>query len=44
MYDINTFNDHPEFFKDVSHLNDDGAHIYTALFFEKLKPYLTLIK
>ena len=35
---------HPEFFKDASHLNDDGAHVYTAMFFEELKPYLTLIK
>lgn len=44
MYDINAFNDHPEFFKDAGHLNDDGAHVYTAMFFEELKPYLTLIK
>jgi len=44
MYDLTTFNDHPELFKDEGHLNDDGAHVYTAMFFEELKPYLTLMK
>jgi hypothetical protein len=34
------FNDHPELFYDTQHLNDDGAHVFTALFFEQLKPYL----
>lgn len=40
MYDLGMFNQHPEFFRDGRHLNDDGAHIFTALFFEQLKPYL----
>lgn len=39
-YNIDVFNNKPEWFKDVIHLNDDGAHEYTALFFDKLKPYL----
>lgn len=39
-YDIKLFNDNPGYFKDAIHLNDEGAHIYTALFFEKIKPYL----
>ena len=40
LYDLEEFNSHPEYFKDKSHLNDDGAHIYTNLFFQTLKPYL----
>lgn len=40
LCDMPYFNSHPELFKDAGHLNDDGAHIYTALFFEQLKPYL----
>ena len=40
LYDLEEFNSHPEYFKDKSHLNDDGAHIYTDLFFQTLKPYL----
>jgi lysophospholipase L1-like esterase len=34
------FNDRPELFYDARHLNDDGAHIFTAMLFEQLKPYL----
>ncbi len=44
LYDTPYFNSHPELFKDRKHLNDDGAHYYTALFFEKLKPYLETIE
>ena len=40
LYDLEEFNSHPEYFKDKSHLNDDGAHIYTELFYQTLKPYL----
>lgn len=40
FYDSLEFNSHPELFYDAGHLNDDGAHIYTAMFFEQLKPYL----
>ncbi len=40
FYDTPYFNSHPELFYDANHLNDDGAHIYTALFFEQLKPFL----
>lgn len=38
------FNNHPNLFSDRTHLNDDGAHIFTALLFEQLKPYLDNIK
>ena len=41
LYNLELFNHHPEYFQDVRHLNDDGAHVYTELFFETLKPYLT---
>ena len=44
MYDLECFNTQPKLFKDASHLNDDGAHAYTKLFFEKLKPHLESIK
>lgn len=44
LYDTPYFNSHPELFKDRWHLNDDGAHYYTALFFEKLKPYLETLE
>ena len=40
FYDTPYFNSHPELFYDVNHLNDEGAHIYTAMFFEQLKQYL----
>ena len=38
--DVPYFNDHPELFYDTQHLNDEGAHVFTALLFEQLKPYL----
>lgn len=44
VYDTPYFNAHPELFKDGGHMNDDGAHIYTAMFFERLKPYLPNIE
>lgn len=44
LYDLPEFNQHPELFKDEGHLNDDGAHIYTAMFFEQLKPYLSYVE
>lgn len=40
FYDTPYFNAHPELFYDAKHLNDDGAHVFTALFFEQLKPFL----
>jgi len=40
LYDLGLFNENPELFQDGSHLNHDGALIYTKLFFENLKPYL----
>lgn len=40
MFNLDFFNEHPEYFKDWGHLNDEGAHLYTAQFFEKLKPFL----
>lgn len=39
-YNIDSFNQHPEYFKDNIHLNDEGAHIYTSLFFEQIKPLI----
>ena len=44
IYDTDFFNRHPEWFKDVSHLNNDGATVFTQMFFEELKPYLKSIK
>ena len=44
IYNTDYFNNHPELFKDAGHLNDDGAHAYTAIFFDSLKHYLHLIK
>lgn len=44
IYNSVFFNNHPELFKDTSHLNNDGATIYTQLFFEELKPYLENLK
>lgn len=44
LYDLPYFNEHPELFKDAGHLNNDGAHIYTKIFFEQLKPYLDNIR
>lgn len=40
LYNLELFNNHPEYFQDIGHLNDTGAHIYTDLFFKELKPYL----
>lgn len=39
-YDTEYFNNHPELFYDRSHLNNDGAIIFTQKFFNALKPYL----
>ena len=44
IYNNTYFNNHPELFKDEGHLNDVGAHYYTALFFNYLKPYLYRIR
>ena len=43
IYDTPYFNAHPELFRDGGHLNNDGAHEYTAIFFEQLKPYLDIL-
>lgn len=43
-YNQELFNSKPEYFKDVDHLNDDGAHIYTAIFIDKIKPYMGSIQ
>ena len=42
FYDMPYFNNHPELFYDGNHLNDHGAHVFTALFFEQLKPFLQM--
>ena len=34
------FNENPQLFRDAGHLNDNGARIYTSMFFTQLKPYL----
>ncbi len=39
-YDTDLFNNNPHYFQDASHLNDSGAHVYTKLFFQDLKPFL----
>lgn len=39
-YDVAEFNEHPDYFKDAFHLNDKGAHAFTKLFYQRLKPYL----
>lgn len=44
MYNEAYFNNNPSLFSDHTHLNDDGAQIFTTLFFEQLKPYLDNIK
>lgn len=44
FFDSPYFNTRPELFRDISHLNDEGAHEYTALFFEQLKKHLDLIE
>ena len=40
LYNVDFFNNHPELFSNDSHLNDNGATIFTQMFFEELKPYL----
>ena len=40
FYNTPFFNEHPELFYDTQHLNDEGAHVFTALLFEQLKPFL----
>lgn len=40
LYDLEEFNSHPEYFKDRSHLNDEGAQLFTSFFFQELKRYL----
>lgn len=40
FYDMPYFNSQPELFYDSRHLNDEGAHIYTAMFFEQLKRFM----
>lgn len=42
LYDVPYFNNHPELFYDGKHLNDDGAHLYTAMFFEQLKSFFPI--
>ena len=41
LYNLDYFNSRPELFQDRDHLNDEGAHLYTNLFFQKLKPFLS---
>lgn len=43
LNNIELFNNHPEWFADRPHLNDEGAHIFTSLFFEQIKPYLDAV-
>lgn len=40
IYNTDYYNNHPELFYDKNHLNNEGAIIYTQMFFEELKPYL----
>jgi len=42
FYSTPYFNARPELFYDGNHLNDEGAHVFTALLFEQLKPYLPM--
>ena len=35
------FLDHPELFNDAVHLNDDGAKIYTSLFLDNIKHFMS---
>lgn len=41
MYDEEYFNNHPELFDDITHLNDAGAHVFTGMFFERLAKSLS---
>ena len=43
-YDVAEFNEHPDYFKDGFHLNDKGAHAYTMLFYQRIKPFLDGMK
>lgn len=36
----NIFDMHPEWFRDSSHLNDEGANILTSMLFRDMKPFL----
>lgn len=44
IYDTELFNNNPQYFQDASHLNDEGAHIYTNIFFQDLKQYIKHLK
>ncbi len=44
LYNLPYFNHHPELFKDETHLNADGARVFTHLFFTQIKPYLREIE
>lgn len=35
------FMNHPELFNDISHLNQNGAEIYTQMFIKQIKPLIT---
>lgn len=37
FYHSQYFNNHPEWFYDISHLNDIGAHEFTAILFDSIK-------
>ncbi len=39
-YNVELFNNNPQWFWDGYHLNDAGAQVYTRLFFQEVKPYL----
>lgn len=41
LQNLELFNLQPTYFKDEGHLNDKGARIFTAIFFDQLKPYLS---
>ncbi|MBQ9255309.1 MAG: hypothetical protein IJ180_11130 [Bacteroidales bacterium] len=44
MQDVDYLNKHHEYWKDASHLNYKGAEVYTKMFIQELKPYLSKIK
>lgn len=43
LYDIQEFDEHPSWFHDPNHLNDTGAHEYTALFYQEIKTIIDSI-
>ena len=43
-YDVAEFNEHPDYFKDGFRRNDKGAHAYTMLFYQRIKPFLDGMK